>query len=77
MLRFDVPICTIEGQTQAVGKCESHSLTAEPRVREEDEILHRAEPQFPPPLCACVSATVGFGITLEGFKASRSKHKRT
>ena len=34
------------------------SLTAEPRVREEDKILHRAEPQFPARVCACVSANM-------------------
>ena len=49
------------------------NLTAEPRVREENEILHQAEPQFFSLVCARVSVNM---FVLESTVASLkvSKH---
>ena len=53
------------------------SLTAEPRVREEDKILHRAEPQFPARVCACVSANMSVSELNDTWWFCRSKLRRT
>ena len=75
LLSLDLPF---EGQKQA-----HVSLTAELRVREENEILHQAESQFFSLVCTRVSINMFVQVRpgvkhnlLEGPKVSQSKKTR-